>query len=430
MARLPTSNPDPGSRIVNGVDALLLAAIERGDESLETGRHIVTFAPETVAESRALIESLSLKVADARDFQDRPINMADIGNSEAILLPEIGVALVSNPEFAARGAALAEDGSSPFETVEPEHFMFADDLSDDYLRGFRRAVEALTGEFPGGFVEELDRVEAEALGTTWGLAACGVPTTTLNGSGIRVAVLDTGMALGHPDFAGRLFRTSSFVGQPVQDVNGHGTHCTGTACGPMSPPGTTPRYGIGYRVEPIFIGKVLSNTGSGTTGSVLAGIDWALANRCTVVSMSLSAPVGPQAAYTAAGSAALARGCLLVAAAGNHSRPAGAPANSPTVLSVASLDADLRPSGFSNYGKIDIAAPGRDIFSSWPLPLRYRTLSGTSMAAPHVAGCAALWAQSSPALRGQALWNKLLATARPLPSRPARVGAGLVQAPG
>jgi subtilisin family serine protease len=136
-----------------------------------------------------------------------------------------------------------------------------------------------------------------------------------------------------------------------------------------------------------------------------------------------------QAAYTAAGLAALARGCLIVAAAGNESGPTGAPANSPSIMSVASLDANLRPSSFSNFGKVEISAPGRDIFSSWPLPLRYRTISGTSMATPHVAGCAALWAQTSPSLRGQALWNKLLATARPLPFPPSRVGKGLVQAP-
>ena len=159
-------------------------------------------------------------------------------------------------------------------------------------------------------------------------------------------------------------------------------------------------------------------------------MNWAIANRCVVISMSLGSSSPEQAAYTAAGRAALNNGCLIVAAAGNgYGAPTGAPANSPTIMSVASLDSNLAPSAFSNVGKIEIAAPGRDVFSSLPMPRRYGTLSGTSMATPHVAGCAALWAQSDPSLRGLALWNKLLSTARPLPYPASKVGRGLVQAP-
>jgi subtilisin family serine protease len=98
-------------------------------------------------------------------------------------------------------------------------------------------------------------------------------------------------------------------------------------------------------------------------------------------------------------------------------------------MAVASLDSNSRPSSFSNFGKIEIAGPGRDVFSSWPRPQRYHTISGTSMAAPHVAGCAALWAQSNPSLRGRQLWDRLRATARRLPFPATAVGAGLVQAP-
>jgi len=241
-------------------------------------------------------------------------------------------------------------------------------------------------------------------------------------------VLDTGMDLGHPDFAGRAFVTQSFVGQPVQDLHSHGTHCIGTACGPKAPVGSTPRYGVAFRA-PIFVGKVLTNSGSGTTASVLAGMNWAIANRCPVISMSLGGPGPVQAAYTAAGTSALSRGCLIIAAAGNDAAATGAPANSPTIMSVASLDRTLSPSSFSNFGKVEIAAPGRDVFSSVPRPTRYGTKSGTSMATPHVAGCAALWAETSPALRGMALWNRLQTTAKPLPFSPVRVGKGIVQAP-
>jgi subtilisin family serine protease len=179
----------------------------------------------------------------------------------------------------------------------------------------------------------------------------------------------------------------------------------------------------------MYIGKVLSNSGSGATASVLAGMNWAIANSCAVIGMSLGAVTPVQAAYTAAGAAALNRGLLIIAAAGNHNGPTGAPANSPTILAVASVDNNLRRSAFSGFGKIEIAGPGRDVFSSVPRPTRYGIKSGTSMATPHVTGCGALWAQTSPTLRGMALWRKLQSTARPLTDPPAQVGSGLVQAP-
>jgi subtilisin family serine protease len=168
---------------------------------------------------------------------------------------------------------------------------------------------------------------------------------------------------------------------------------------------------------------------------VLAGMNWAIANRCAVISMSLGAAIPVQPSYTSAGAAALAAGCLIIAAAGNgstrpgHIAPAIAPANSPTIMSVAALDNALRVAPFSCGGKVDIAGPGVSIFSSWPRPTLHNTISGTSMATPHVSGCAALWAQSNAALRGPALRAKLIATARHLPLPHSDVGAGLVQAP-
>jgi subtilisin family serine protease len=267
------------------------------------------------------------------------------------------------------------------------------------------------------------------LGATWGLVATRGNVSNFSGSGIKVAILDTGFDLGHPDFVGRPIVSATFVGQPVQDLNGHGTHCTGTACGPEAPAGTTPRYGIAHQSN-IHIGKVLSNSGGGTTATVLAGMNWAIAQGCQVISMSLGAQSPVVASYTNAGNIALSRGLLIVAAAGNaNGAPTGAPANSPSIMAVSSLDSNLTPSSFSSQGKIEIAGPGRDVFSSWPRPQRYNTISGTSMAAPHVAGCAALWAQSNPSLRGRQLWDKLQASARRLPFPATAVGAGLVQAP-
>ncbi len=416
------------------VEELMLAALAQGGDSLETGRFLVTFKEGAATESMSAFSGKGMRVANAMDFSNQEVNFASVGDADAVVFPEIGVALLGGDSAQARGMTAASElaSDSPFETIEPEYFVFSDastDGSSQYLRGFLRAAETISRDLAGhAFQEAEDQADVLALGATWGLVACKVPSSTRSGGGIKVAVLDTGMDLGHPDFAGRAIQTATFVGQPVQDLHSHGTHCIGTSCGPFAPPGSTPRYGIAFRAS-IFAGKVLSNSGSSVGASVLNGMNWAIANRCQVISMSLGSQSGVQAAYTAAGQAALSNGLLIIAAAGNAGSQTGAPANSPTIMSVASLDGNLTPSSFSNFGKVEIAAPGRDVFSSVPRPTRYGTKSGTSMATPHVAGCAALWAETSPSLRGMALWNKLRATAKPLPFPATRVGAGLVQAP-
>jgi subtilisin len=449
-ARTGPSGPD---RTSSSVDEMLLAALERGDDSFQTGRYLATFKEgATDAGIKALGSARGMRLADARDFSRQSVRMQDVGDADALVFPEIGVALVGGDAAATRGltatAEIAAD--SAIASIDPEYFVFIDGTEEqfrrisgiitpaavaspgDYLRGFMRAAETITADLyrgggipaPGGDSEE----EALVLGATWGLVACRVPSSSRSGNGIRVAVLDTGMDLGHPDFAGRALTTASFVGQPVQDLHSHGTHCIGTACGPLAPAGTTPRYGVGYRTA-IFAGKVLSNSGSSVGGSVLAGMNWGIANRCPVISMSLGGPGGPQPYYTAAGQAALNNGLLIIAAAGNLASPTGAPANSPTIMSVAAVTETLVPASFSNFGKIEISGPGTNIFSSVPRPTRYGFKSGTSMATPHVAGCAALWAETSPSLRGLLLWRRLQSTSRPLPFPASRVGSGLVQAP-
>jgi subtilisin len=417
----------------NGIEALLLAAQERGGDSFETGRYLITYKEGALEAGRKSLGAKSMRTADARDFTDAAVNTADLGDADAVLFPEIGVALITGEAFHSRKMALTAtaDDAEPMQVIEPEYFVFADADPSEYMRGFLGATNAIAA----GLGYAADRagesdVDAAVFGTTWGLNACRVPPSTRSGLGIRVAVLDTGMDFTHPDFRGRAFVSNTFVGEAPQDRHSHGTHCIGTACGPLAPAGMTPRYGIAHQAQ-IFVGKVLTNSGSGTTASVLAGMNWAIANRCAVISMSLGGNSPVQAAYTAAGNAALNAGCLIIAAAGNAGAgtPTGAPANSPTIMAVASLDTTLAPSVFSSAGKIEIAAPGRDVFSSVPMPTRYGTKSGTSMATPHVAGCAALWAQTSPTLRGMNLWRRLQSTVRVLPFAATRVGRGLVQAP-
>jgi subtilisin len=424
-----------GQGVSASADDLLIAALQRGGDTARTGRFLVTFKQgATAAGIKSLKSRKGLRMATSSDFKSNAIDFQQTGDADAVVFEEIGVALVGGAAAAAHGlAAAAFAADSPTHSVDPEYFMFATQVNpNDYMKGVLRTAEMIFADLSE--ISAPGEVSAAVAGVTWGLTACKVPPSAFDGNGIKVAVLDTGFDLGHPEFAGRTFVTNTFVGQPVQDLHGHGTHTTGTACGPQAPAGAIQRYGIGFRTQ-IYVGKVLTNSGSGTQAQVLAGMNWAIANRCSAISMSLGAQIPVQPSYTAAGQAALNAGCLIIAAAGNASnRPgvinaAGAPANSPTVVSVGAVDSALRVAVFSNGGKVDIAAPGVNVFSSWPRPTLHNTISGTSMATPHVAGCAALWAQSSAALRGAALRAKLMATAKHLPLPASDVGAGLVQAP-
>jgi subtilisin len=440
MARRPAKTTvSTDQKVSMSTDDLLLAALERGGDTSKTGRFLMTFKEGAAAAGmKALQAKRGLRIASAEDFASQAMDLQQSGDADAVVFPEIGVALVSGEAAAEHGltaAAFAEEDAHTH-SIDPEYFMFASQINPaDYLKGVLRTAEMIAQDL-GGVIPTMmpADVSAQVAGVTWGLSACKVPPSQFSAKGVKVAVLDTGFDLGHPEFAGRSFVSNTFVGQPVQDLHGHGTHTTGTACGPQAPTGPIQRYGIGYG-DQIFVGKVLTNSGSGTQAQVLAGMNWAIANKCAVISMSLGAQIPVQPSYTAAGTAALAAGCLIIAAAGNDSsrpgviNPAGAPANSPTIMSVAALDNSLRVAVFSNGGKIDVAGPGVAVFSSWPRPTLHNTISGTSMATPHVAGCAALWAQSNPALRGSALRAKLVATARHLPFPPSDVGAGLVQAP-
>ena len=278
-------------------DDLLLAALERGDDPAKTGRFLMTFKEGAMdAGVKSLQKQSGLRMANARDFKDQTIRLEEAGDAEAVVFPEIGVALVSGEAAAARSmsseAFIAED--SPVHSVDPEYFMFASQINpSDYMKG---VLQSGAGDLRGsGAANPSWRAAVSptsrrrSLGATWGLNACRVPPSSFSGNGIKVAVLDTGFDLGHPEFAGRSFVTG-IVRRPAgagpsRSRHAHRRHRDRTA----SAPGSDQRYGIGFRSQ-IFIGKVLTNSGSGTQAQVLAGMNWAIANRCAVISMSLGAP--------------------------------------------------------------------------------------------------------------------------------------------
>jgi subtilisin len=422
-----------------------------------TGRYLMITSPgNSKSHIKDIKEKTGLSLVSSLDFTDSKINVEGLEGHDGFYLNEIGVAVISAASatqmqsLSAMTLMADGDAQAAAPAIEPERVCRTyDENFGSYLKGFTAAAKHLSenygnNEKPIAQPNDTEDSSVLAAGSTWGLQATRVVPGFLRrmpytGSGIKVAVLDTGMDLNHPDFAGRSIISQSFVpGQAVQDLHSHGTHCIGTACGPLTPGNPVDRYGIAYQAQ-IFAGKVLNNAGSGADGWILAGINWAVANRCQVISMSLGARVTNgtySAVYENAAQAALNAGCLIVAAAGNdYGQPVGHPANCPSIMAVGSVDTNLAKSDFSNitfyppHGKVDIAGPGRNVFSSVPMATRYGTKSGTSMATPHVAGIAALHAQSNVAYRGGALWARLTGTALALPQPVTHVGSGLVQAP-
>lgn len=409
-----------------------------------TGRYLVLLPEGEVSSGiRALTDSTGV-----RDIDDSALS-------------NIGVAVVALDPNQVQSLNAAVAGPQPILAVEPEQIMYAigsiviNGDTANYLQGYKEGVTNLVDSLSNGAVTPAKELTTSAFSdgaTTWGLQATKVVSSRYTGSGIKIAVLDTGLDLTHPDFAGRTITSESFIaGEAVQDLQGHGTHCIGTSCGPLNPPDSSSpmRYGIAYNAE-IFVGKVLSNEGSGADGGILAGIDRAISNGCQIISMSLGAPTHFKETYSqiyeAVAKRALSRGTLIIAAAGNESSRPGfrnsvaRPANCPSILAVAAVDNQLQIASFSNTsinpdgGGIDIAGPGVNVYSTWTTDAnalrsaRYRSISGTSMATPHVAGIAALYAEAT-GKTGLELWALLMQNAQRLALPSVDVGIGLVQAP-
>lgn len=391
------------------------------------------------------------RIACSADFAGCAVRAEDVETVDAVVLDKLGVALVSGDEARIEHIRSQASESGPILAVEPVRTVRA--LVDsgrlpDYARGYRDGVADLAVRLSQAGVEGAEELlHAEAVAekdVTWGLSQIGMTSSKYSGKGIRVAVLDTGFDLKHPDFPGREIEAMSFVkNEDGQDLHGHGTHCIGTACGPKKP-FAGPRYGIAHEAE-IFSGKVLNAGGEGDDQGILAGINWAVTQKCRVISMSLGAAIEAgekhSAVYEKVAKRALKAGTLIVAAAGNESErprkfaPVGHPANCPSILAVGAVDEKGRVASFSNRGlepkggQVDIAAPGVDVISAFPMPFRTRKLSGTSMATPHVSGVAALLSEANPSATALEIWSLLTQTAKRLPLLASDVGAGLLQAP-
>jgi subtilisin family serine protease len=342
-------------------------------------------------------------------------------------------------------AAAREDGPS-----EPR--VDVEELSKEDVRQVARdpQVRALAPVMPTRLVEPTEVSDAAASTTAWGVTAVGADTSDRTGTGVDVAILDTGIDAGHPAFAGVTLVQEDFTGSGNGDRKGHGTHCAGTILG-RDVDGT--RIGVARGVGKALIGKVLGDDGSGQSDWMFSGLQWAVQHGARVVSISIELDFpnfvkkqvdGGTPADVATSHALEAyranlrmfdalmqmnrslepfgNGAVVVGAAGNGSHrdvnpdfevSVELPAAADGVVSVAALaqsPGGLQVAPFSNT-LAQISGPGVDVLSA-NLGGGLTSKSGTSMACPHVAGVTVLW------------WEAVAASA--LPATPATVIAKLL----
>jgi len=336
----------------------------------------------------------------------------------AALLLLVGIAYASNSTYivvfhdAMALADLDDHISSVLGDVQPKYIYqhaikgFAAEMSPETLLSAQK--HALFQYYEEDQVVSINQKWAcSNAGTgapSWGLSRISERRLNINniyaeptkrGVDVTAYIIDTGIYVAHEDFGGRaIFGFKAETGWSNTDANGHGTHVASTTGG------TT--YGVAKSVDLVAV-KVLGDNGSGTNAGVIAGVDW-VTGQCKgktkkcVANMSLGG--GFSTALNNACDAAVDNGIFMAVAAGNDNGNACSysPASAPKVTTVGATDIQDRRSTFSNWGTcVDVFAPGTSITAAWiGSPTATRTISGTSMASPHVAGLACLAFSENP----------------------------------
>lgn len=282
-----------------------------------------------------------------------------------------------------------------------------------------KALAAVKADAAVDFVEQdrVVRLNATQANATWGLDRLDQRDLPLSstysydetGAGVKAYIIDTGIRLSHNDFGGRASSGYDAIdGGSADDCNGHGTHVAGTVGGST--------YGVAKAVSLVAV-RVLDCNGEGSTSGVIGGVNWVttnhLAGQAAVANMSLGG--GVSNALDTAVSNSIADGVTYALAAGNESTNAcnSSPARTVAAITVgATTRTDARAS-FSNYGTcVDLFAPGNGITSAWYTSnTATNTISGTSMASPHVAGAAAVYLQGNPGANPATVANALVTDA-------------------
>src|SRR5688572_14117746 len=274
-------------------------------------------------------------------------------------------------------------------------------------------AEALSQDFRVKFVEEDGVMEAIATQTNppWGLDRIDQRNRPLSasytynwtGSGVRVYVIDTGIRTTHAQFGTRASNVFDAFGGSGADCNGHGTHVSGTVGGST--------YGVAKSALLRGV-RVLNCSGSGSTSGVIAGVDWVRNNRINPAVANMSLGGGASTALDSAVNNLSNSGVAIVVAAGNSNTNAcnSSPARAVNAITVGSTTSTDARSSFSNFGTcLDLFAPGSSILSAWYTSnTATATLSGTSMASPHVAGVAALYKQANPSASAATIRNAIV----------------------
>jgi len=240
--------------------------------------------------------------------------------------------------------------------------------------------------------DQVAQASATQSGATWGIdridqrsrPLSGTYTYTTTASGVYAYIIDTGIYAAHSNFGGRASNVYDAFGGNGNDCNGHGTHVAGTV--------GSATYGVakGARLRGV---RVLDCAGSGSFSGIIAGIDWVRVNRTNPAVANLSLGGGYSSSLNTAVTNLANSGVFVAVAAGNENQLACnvSPASAPAVTTVASSTSSDAKSSFSNYGScVDVYAPGSSITSTWSNG-GTNTISGTSMASPHVAGVGALY---------------------------------------
>jgi thermitase len=259
----------------------------------------------------------------------------------------------------------------------------------DHAKAYGRNASVAYAE-PDASAHAADVPNDPSLSTQWGLAKVGATaawSVTHGSSSVRIAVLDTGVSLSHPDLASKIVASQNFSSSTtVDDVNGHGSHVAGIAAAVTN--NGVGVAGLAYNAQ-IENVKVLGDDGSGSYSAISQGITWAADNGANVINLSLTGSTASSTLQSAV-DYAWSKGAVVVAAAGNNANSTPVyPAYYTNAIAVAATTDLDQLAVFSNYGSwVDVAAPGISIYSTIPGGYGYK--SGTSMASPYVAGLAAL----------------------------------------
>jgi subtilisin family serine protease len=277
----------------------------------------------------------------------------------------------------------------------------------------KEEAAALSDDPRVAFVEEDSLMYASTVqtGATWGLDRIderdlprdGNYVYNWTGSGVRAYIIDTGIRTTHTQFGGRASAVFDAFGGNGQDCNGHGTHVAGTVGGST--------YGVAKSALLRAV-RVLDCNGSGSTSGVISGVDWVTQNHINPAVANMSLGGGASSALDTAVNNSINSGVTYAIAAGNSNTDActQSPARVAAAITVGSTTSTDARSSFSNFGTcVDIFAPGSSITSSWSTSdTATNTISGTSMATPHVTGAAALYKQANPSASPATIRNALV----------------------